>query len=230
MSDPITSASAEAMGTFSEYRKIATTRISDFTVPPGVPYQTPEGLRAEDEPTRIAFDVQGCVYPIRESVFGASYAALSTTTAPDLTLCFQPGCAEQGHVSRVHEPEPLDDLLDSITAETMLPPKPTQYRRGWADAHARIAAMIRVARESPAMTEPSLDAAWAAVEAALPEGWRIEGVMLVDTSDDEDLNVELVEWEAEASSDRGQRSVTALGSTPAAALLALAEKLRESQP
>ena len=84
MSDPtpITSATAETMGTFSEHRKVATTRISDFTVPPGIPYQTPEGLRAEDEPTRIAFDVQGGVYPIRESVFVASYAALSTTPAP----------------------------------------------------------------------------------------------------------------------------------------------------
>lgn len=79
-------------------------------------------------------------------------------------------------------------------------------------------------------TPAPLDAAWNAAEAALPEGWRIEGVMLVDTSDDDDLNVEFVEWEAEASSDRGQRSVTALGPTPAAALLALAEKLREVAP
>lgn len=75
----ITSDNAEARGTFSEYRKTATTRISDFTVPPGVPYRTPEGLRAEDEDTRIAFDVQGGVYPIRESVFRVSYAPARAT-------------------------------------------------------------------------------------------------------------------------------------------------------
>ena len=80
VSDPITSDNAEGRGTFSEYRKTATTRISDFTVPPGVPYRTPEGLRAEDEETRVAFDVQGGVYPIRESVFRASYAPAEATS------------------------------------------------------------------------------------------------------------------------------------------------------
>jgi len=58
---------------FSEYRKTALTRISDRTFPPGTVYQTPEGLRAEDEGTRCAIDVQGGIYPIRESVFRASY-------------------------------------------------------------------------------------------------------------------------------------------------------------
>jgi hypothetical protein len=82
MNGPVTAETAETMGTFSEHRKIATTRISDFTVPPGVPYQTPEGLRAEDEETRIAFDVQGGVYPIRESVFKASYAPAGTRFGP----------------------------------------------------------------------------------------------------------------------------------------------------
>jgi len=80
---PLTAESVEAMGTFSQHRKVATTRISDFTVPPGVPYETPEGLRAEDEPTRVAFDVQGGIYPIRESVFRESYQ-------PDAARAAQP--------------------------------------------------------------------------------------------------------------------------------------------
>lgn len=84
--EALTAETVVTMGTFSEHRKTALTRISDFTVPPGVPYQTPEGLRAEDEETRVAFDVQGGVYPIRESVFRASYerASAPQETPPGL--------------------------------------------------------------------------------------------------------------------------------------------------
>ena len=74
MSDPVTRDNVAALGTFSWHRKTAHTVISDFTVPPYTPFQTPEGLRAEDEECRVAFDVQGGVYPIRESVYRASYA------------------------------------------------------------------------------------------------------------------------------------------------------------
>lgn len=81
---PITAENAETMANlggrgqvgFGEFRKIGTTKISRFTVPPGVPYSTPEGLKAEDEETRIAFDSQGGVYPIRESVFRETYEAV----------------------------------------------------------------------------------------------------------------------------------------------------------
>lgn len=59
---------------FGEYRKTATTRISEFTVPAGTPFETPEGLKAEDEECRVAFDAQGGVYPIRESIFRETYA------------------------------------------------------------------------------------------------------------------------------------------------------------
>lgn len=59
---------------FAEFRKQGTTRISTSTVAPGVSFETPEGLKAEDEPCRIAFDSQGGVYPIRESVFKETYA------------------------------------------------------------------------------------------------------------------------------------------------------------
>jgi hypothetical protein len=74
VAEPITRDTAAALGEFAEFRKTATTRISTFTVPPGTAFVTPEGLRAEDEECRIAFDVQGGVYPIRDSVFKASYA------------------------------------------------------------------------------------------------------------------------------------------------------------
>jgi uncharacterized membrane protein len=61
------------LGSFGEYRKATLTRISDAVYPPGVVYATPEGLRAEDEATRCAVDVQGGIYPIRVSVFEATY-------------------------------------------------------------------------------------------------------------------------------------------------------------
>ena len=82
MSEPITGATikealtteeAKRRSSFSLYRKTALTPISDATFPPGTVFQTPEGLRAEDEESRAALDVQGGIYPIRESVFRASY-------------------------------------------------------------------------------------------------------------------------------------------------------------
>jgi hypothetical protein len=73
MSEHMTAGEALRLSGFSLYRKAALTSISDRTFPPGTVYETPEGLKAEDEDTRCAFDVQGGVYPIRESVFQASY-------------------------------------------------------------------------------------------------------------------------------------------------------------
>lgn len=58
---------------FGEFRKTALSRISEFTVEAGTPFETPEGLHAEDEECRVAFDSQGGVYPIRESVFQETY-------------------------------------------------------------------------------------------------------------------------------------------------------------
>lgn len=60
-------------GDYSLYRKKVLTKASDFTVPAGTTFDTPEGLRAEDEECRVAVDSQGGVYPIRESVFRDSY-------------------------------------------------------------------------------------------------------------------------------------------------------------
>lgn len=70
--DPITSTNPPS-GSYGPHRKKVATRISHFTVPPGTPFDTPEGLVAEDEECRVAFDSQGGVYPIRESVYRASY-------------------------------------------------------------------------------------------------------------------------------------------------------------
>lgn len=70
---PVTANDAEQLGEFGQYRKTALAKVSNFTVPPGTPFETPEGLKAEDEECRVAFDSQGGVYPIRESVFQATY-------------------------------------------------------------------------------------------------------------------------------------------------------------
>jgi hypothetical protein len=72
----ITPENARDHGVFGRYRKTALATISDFTVPPGTTFETPEGLKAEDEECRIAFDAQGGVYPIRESVFRETYEAV----------------------------------------------------------------------------------------------------------------------------------------------------------
>jgi hypothetical protein len=61
---------------FDYFTKKGATKISTFTVQPGTPFETPEGLRAEDEECRIAFDSQGGVYPIRESVFRETYVKM----------------------------------------------------------------------------------------------------------------------------------------------------------
>lgn len=72
MPDPITADNLPE-GDYGLYRKTTLTRASDFTVPAGTPFVTPEGLRAEDEECRIAIDSQGGVYPIRASVFDETY-------------------------------------------------------------------------------------------------------------------------------------------------------------
>ena len=80
MSEPITR-DTDFDGSFGLYRKKTATLISNFTVPPGTPFETPEGLKAEDEECRIAFDAQGGVYPIRESVFRLTYEDINPTAA-----------------------------------------------------------------------------------------------------------------------------------------------------
>ena len=103
MSDPrnyefpviVTRDSAQQLGAFSLFRKATLTRISVFTVPPGTTFETPEGLRAEDEECRIAFDSQGGVYPIRESVFRETYVT-GEPVPPEVSLPHP--TAQQVHV------------------------------------------------------------------------------------------------------------------------------------
>ena len=69
----------------------------------------------------------------------------------------------------------------------------------------------------------SLDAAWSEAEAALPEGWRLR----VETGDSLDPKPY---WALASLQFDKEGVVETGGSTPAAALRALAAKLRERQP
>lgn len=55
------------------YRKVAATWISDDVLAPGTRVETLEGEYVCSEPSRLATDVAGNVYPIAESVLAASY-------------------------------------------------------------------------------------------------------------------------------------------------------------
>lgn len=59
--------------TFSKYVKVGTTEISNQTVLAGTQVETLEGAYTCAEPSRIALDVAGNVYPIAESVFQRCY-------------------------------------------------------------------------------------------------------------------------------------------------------------
>ena len=59
--------------TFREYRKVDTTRLSDEVLPVGTKVATLEGEYVCQEPSRLAMDVAGNVYPVAESVFVRSY-------------------------------------------------------------------------------------------------------------------------------------------------------------
>lgn len=71
----------------------------------------------------------------------------------------------------------------------------------------------------------SLDAAWAEAEAALPEGWAIDGLyrVVARTSLDREWEVIVHEDDWQGAEDNHH----ARGATPAAALRALAAKLSE---
>lgn len=59
--------------TFKRYRKIGTTPLSDEILPVGTKVQTLEGCYTCAEPSRLAIDPAGNVYPIAESIFRKSY-------------------------------------------------------------------------------------------------------------------------------------------------------------
>jgi hypothetical protein len=97
-------------------------------------------------------------------------------------------------------------MLANQAGETAAP-----FKRNMEAALALLPALARIGDVD------DLDVAWAEAEAALPEGWAIEGIY-GDNRDDWTATA----WnEPHAEYDRGH------GPTPVAALRALAAKLRE---
>ena len=102
---------------------------------------------------------------------------------------------------------------------------------------------IEEARAALSTTPAPLDAAWAAAEAALPEGWHLAGIrhrwQFVTTREDAtgercreySFGAGLPSYQATVYQPNeitlAEDAVEGWGPTPAAALLALAEKLRE---
>lgn len=90
----------------------------------------------------------------------------------------------------------------------------------WADAQHEIPLAVTDADGCVAVILGDLDAAWAEAEAALPEGW-IFGVL---ARGDQYL---AEAWEDDEAYASGDSAAEAYADTPAAALRALAAKLRE---
>lgn len=65
--------------TFQKYRKTNLTSISDQTLLPGTKVQTLEGEWVCNEPSRLALDNEGNVYPIAESIFKTTYIVAVNT-------------------------------------------------------------------------------------------------------------------------------------------------------
>lgn len=59
--------------TFAQYRKVGTTKLSNEILPTGTKIETLEGEYTCHEPSRLAIDSSGNVYPIAESVKLKSY-------------------------------------------------------------------------------------------------------------------------------------------------------------
>jgi hypothetical protein len=113
VSDPLTVADAMRRSGFSLYQKTARTLISDITFPPGTVYDTPEGLRAEDEETRAALDARGGIYPIREAIFRATYVL---DAAPPAAYAPVPVGTLQHIIDRCDDAVPERWRIDAIRA------------------------------------------------------------------------------------------------------------------
>lgn len=59
--------------TFAAYRKVGTTQLSNETLQAGEQVETLEGVYTCAEPSRLAIDAAGNVYPVAESIFKKSY-------------------------------------------------------------------------------------------------------------------------------------------------------------
>jgi len=91
-------------------------------------------------------------------------------------------------------------------------------------------ALITEARAILAQPAPSLDAAWARVEAALPDGWKFEGVYNVGSLSGWDAYAFEPYTEDGTTHEADQPVEEAHGDTPHAALLALADALEARKP
>jgi hypothetical protein len=58
---------------FSKYRKVTLTPLSDQVLPPGTEVQTKEGVYICAESSRLTVDQAGDVYPVAESEFRKTY-------------------------------------------------------------------------------------------------------------------------------------------------------------
>ena len=58
---------------FSDYRKVGTTKLSNEILPVGTKVETLEGEYTCIEPSRLAIDAAGNVYPVAESIRLKSY-------------------------------------------------------------------------------------------------------------------------------------------------------------
>ena len=58
---------------FSDYRKVGTTKLSNEILPVGTKVETLEGEYTCTEPSRLAIDAAGNVYPVAESIRLKSY-------------------------------------------------------------------------------------------------------------------------------------------------------------
>jgi hypothetical protein len=83
------------------------------------------------------------------------------------------------------------------------------------------------------IAEPGLDAAWAEAEAALPEGWALFGVSRPGDAEKYWASATGPVVKGRCNMDREHEDYpreNGYGDTPAAALIALAARLRENRP
>lgn len=128
----------------------------------------------------------------------------------------EPNHPFQPHDRRKPDPtrEALVRLVAVVDAGTIIWRDPVP-----ADAMAAIHHAKETLAALSTTPAPTGDAAWAAAEAALPEGWDFGLTMTAERR-----------YRASAAPLRAITGVYAVADTPAAALLALADRLREARP
>lgn len=140
--------------TFREYEKIGTTKLSDEMLDPGTVVGTLEGEYTCAEPSRLAIDVNGNVYPVAESARLKSYRlppppgqlerllqALPRTAdgvpiVPDMTVY----CIVGEHVDERRVVGPYGRVA-------LLTREPMRHGAGEGDAH-RLAETVYSSREA----------------------------------------------------------------------------------